>query len=344
MSIDVRLSHPCTHIIMEEVVPLSGRDLVPSSKMSSSRTVRVLVNDQYYVPPGGLGSSAVLLGSSPGPHRIDSCKREIVISTSQQTVSLMLPNLNVVSTEDVIRLFRQSMSHVSFLDVAGRIQISDSDFTGPTSRVLVSGSGASSIGFGVQRGARGKWLYPGWSVVSFEDGKKVVFEDDILGDPVFKMTYIAESSSCPRCDGMLIENDYRYDMLGNMVMVQDENLLYQASLKILLTTIRSNPYHPTYGSAINSRIGSKAVGAVASQITSDVQTALSNMQQMQQAQSKFQAVSLRERLYSVSSVRVTQDPSDQTTFKVDVVVSNGSGLPVDLSVLYRYPGTRSSSR
>jgi len=49
-------------------------------------------------------------------------------------------------------------------------------------------------------------------------------------------------------------------------------------------------------------------------------------------------VSLKERLYSVLAVEVLQHKNDPTTFLVDVVVTNGTGVPVSLSIVFAVPG------
>jgi hypothetical protein len=130
----------------------------------------------------------------------------------------------------------------------------------------------------------------------------------------------------------------RFDLQGDVITIVDENLLYQAALKIILTQIGSNPFHKTYGSSITSRIGLKAIGATATLLTEDVQRALSTMRQLQDEQSKYQQVSRKERLYSVLSVRVVPNEDDLTAFLVNVVVSNSSGTPVSITIVFSVAG------
>jgi hypothetical protein len=106
----------------------------------------------------------------------------------------------------------------------------------------------------------------------------------------------------------------------------------------MLTQIQSNPYHPDYGSAISSRIGTKAIGAAVSLLTGDVQTALAKMQNQQNYQSKFQVVSAKEKLYAVTSVRVTPSTTDATVFDVSVVLRNAAGEPISISIVFSVSG------
>lgn len=343
MSKDFQIAFPCPHLVLEEVVALGPdrRSLVPKAPVASANVVRILVNDEAYIPPGGLYSQAQVEGAVSGPFRIQRCDRTFTVQSSTESVSVELPVGTQVDVLTVAKLLRNNLTDVAVEVVRGHLVLTDTATLGLGSRIQVGGAGAASLGFSVQRGARGRRIYPGWGLASSPStvvGRYLKFNEPIKQNPVFKVAYVAEPSRCPRCSATYIENDYRFNLQGDAVLVQDENLLYQAALKILLTQIRSNPYHPSYGSAISSRIGAKAVGAVASLITGDVQTALANMQAMQRAQTEFQVVSPKERLFSVSSVRVTPNASDPTVFEVDVVVTNAAGTPIAISIVFSVPG------
>jgi phage baseplate assembly protein W len=120
-------------------------------------------------------------------------------------------------------------------------------------------------------------------------------------------------------------------------MIQDENLLYQAALKIILTDRGSNPYNKWYGTQIRSRIGSKALAGVAAVISEDVRQALVNYQGLQEKQAFYQKVSYKERLYTVLAVDVKPHAQDQTTFLIEVVVQNASNETVNLTTIFTVP-------
>jgi len=156
-------------------------------------------------------------------------------------------------------------------------------------------------------------------------------------NPMLKATYVVPARRCLRCSGTYIENDYRFDETGQGLLIQDENLLYQAALKILLTDRGSNPYHDWYGSTIRSRIGAKAIGGVASAISEDVRRTLVRMQTVQNEQAQYQQVTAKERLYSILQVQTLPHQQDPTTFLVDVTVQNASSEPISLSVVFSVP-------
>lgn len=343
MSRDFQLAHPCPHLVLEEVVPLAGdrRTLVPKAPVASSGTVRILANDEVYIPRGGLFSQAQITGDTSGPFRIADCDTAFTVTSSTETVSFVLPTGARIEAEAIAKILRGKLTQVVVEVIRGRLVLTDAGSYGLSSYVLVGGPAAPSLGFKVQYGAKGRKIYPAWELASMPgviSGRYPKFREPLKTNPMIKVSYVAPVERCPRCAATFIENDYRYDLQGDAILIENENLLYQAALKIILTRIQTNPYHPSYGSAITSRIGSKAIGATATLITEDVQRALSTMQSLQSQQSKLQAVSAKERLYTVSSVRVSPSPSDPTVFGVDVVVRNASGDPIALTIVFSVPG------
>jgi hypothetical protein len=159
----------------------------------------------------------------------------------------------------------------------------------------------------------------------------------LRSNPLLKVTYTVPVQRCLRCRASFVENDYRFTGSGQGIFVNNEDLLYQASLKLLLTDRGSNAYHPWYGTNIRSRVGHKAIGAVSTLISEDVRRALARMQELQREQAKYQGVSFQERLYSVLQVHVRPHIEDPTTFLIDVVVQNSSSTPINLNIVYTVP-------
>jgi phage baseplate assembly protein W len=163
------------------------------------------------------------------------------------------------------------------------------------------------------------------------------FNEPVKQNPVFKVTYTVPQRRCLRCGGARVENDYRFDNQGLVLVVENENLLHQAALKILLTGKGTNPFHKWYGTTLKSRIGSKAIGAVAGLINEDVRRALEAMQRLQVAQARFQSVSYKERLATIQSVQTYPLDTDPTTFMIEVIAVNASRQPVNVSTVFTVP-------
>jgi hypothetical protein len=339
--------------------PVDNRRMITRAPVANAPSVRVLINNSIYVPPGGLSSQALLQGG-PGPYRIQRCTgllgpdaNKITVMSSKGSVTISLPLGQRIKTADLERFLKLSPLNdiVTITTRNNAIAFGDAATTGPKSFVRVSGQGAGALRF-TQRGARGKEIYPGWDLVARKDVYPSVtplgltpvparyprFKKPILGNPDIKVTYAAMPERCPRCQATYVENDYRFDVAGEVITIENENLLYQACLKAILTIRGSNPYHPGYGSTLLSRIGSKQVRATAASLKEDVINTLSRVQSVQNGQRKFQQVQDRERLYRINTVTVRPSGDDPTVFFLDVSVTNGTGQPVQLSIVYSAPG------
>lgn len=362
MSLEVQIAFPCPHLIIEEPVVLGSdrQTLTPKAPMANQNSVRILANDRYYIPSMGLYSQAILVAANPGPFRIRRCVdligpdgNLIVITTSGGSVSIRLPEGDRVTTAAVEKAIRIAVGTIVQVGITptGAIALADINTVGADSFVRVEGKGATAIGFTEQTGARGKMIYPPWKILnqktvqypSYLEGltppptSYPKFALPLKGNPDLKVTYATQGEQCPRCRGTFVENDWRFDPQGDVILIDNENLLYQACLKALLTVKGSNPFHPFYGSSILDRIGSKLVGGVLLQIQEDVRAALQNVRAVQSKQQQYQIVTDKERLYAVLAANV-KPGNDPTTVLVNVTVQNASADPIALSIVFTVPG------
>ncbi len=354
MSTDYQLAWRCPHLTMEEVVPLDPdrRSLFTSQPIAGSGTVRILVNDELYIPQGGLFVRATLYGTVSGPFDITENEANLTVTSLAGSQTFTFPISGTVrwTTDQVVTyMLRNGLSVVSASNSNGHLLFGDISTIGPDSFVEVSGKAAHSLGFGAvicgdtsgyQRRAQGRQIYPAWVLGNREDtitNRYPRFRASVVTNPVFKVTYTVPAQRCRRCRATFVENDYRFDTNGQAILIENENLLYQAALKIILTDQGSNPYHAWYGTTLRSRIGSKAIAAVSALISEDVRRALARLQVLQEEQSKYQTVTFKERLYSVLSVEVLPHEQDPTTFMVNIVAQNASSEPVNLSIVFTVP-------
>ena len=201
--------------------------------------------------------------------------------------------------------------------------------------------------FSFQPQSKGTQTYPAWTLISAETnpdsgevyGRRVSFLKP-LNNPnlIVQATYSMISSRCLRCQGLVVENDYRYNEVGDIRRVENENLLQQRCLKVLLTDRGSNVFHNWYGSNLRTRIGAKSIGAIAGALKVDVERALETLRDIQDQQGGFQTMSAKERLIGVVSVEVAPLENDPTAFIIDVVVRNGSNENVNITAVYTSPG------
>ena len=360
MSREIQIGFPCPHYIVEEPVTLGSdrRTVVTGSPIASELSVRLMINNSLYIPNTGLQSQAFLTSSSSGPYKIEKCvgllgpmSNVLVIETPEGRWEIALPLSKRISLADLKKklVLTEIFDYVEVTEQDGAIAFKEKMNLGKDSWIKVSGKGAEALGF-VQKGARGMELFPPWALFKEESElplalnprsastKKLMFKRPLKGNPQIKLSYVTLPSLCKRCRASFVENDYRFNPLGELLTITDENLLFQACLKMILTERSSNPYHPAYGSNIMKRIGKKAVNAPMGQIKEDVQKALRTVVSLQKQQREFQTVTSKELLYRIGSIDVRTDPQDPTTYFVDVIVYNASNQPVSISVTYTAPG------
>lgn len=354
MSKDVQIAFPCPHLVVEartEVDVLDDRTLLLRQPLAAVSLVRVLANDNLFVPAGGVQIPAKLLAGRAGPFQIPPTENLLDVQTQDARFEVLLPTGRMVTSAQVVQAINQAKPDIVGLTVEsrnGRIAFDETNGTGVFSRILIGGTAATHIGL-IQRGARGQEVIPGWQIVKEEDDlqvegqptrtvRKIQFRKPIQKRWYFKTTYTVELSRCPRCRGTGVENDWRFDEQGEVRMVGDENLLTQMGLKILLTEVGSNPYHTWYGTNFISQIGSKALANAAATIQEDARETLRRLKSLQERQATYQNVTGKERLYVIERVNVVPFEDNPTAFALDVVVRNASNQPVNITIVYTAPG------
>lgn len=306
--------------------------------------VRVLVNDQYLIPSTGYFSPATFLGDVKEPFRIPLRENVVTVTTPTGSVTRTL-TVGYRSLAELIPLFTVPSIGLSAEGSGGRLLLRETTRVGRESWINLHGFAASAIGFGNQNRISGTKVFPGWTLIRRpvisgmqESGYTLMFREPFQANPFFRVSYPVPRAYCLRCRATGVENDYGFDSSGEALMVQDENLLYQATLKIILTDLRSNPYHTWYGTILRSLIGQKAIPGTAESIKATIRDALDNFQKVQIEQAKYQDVTAKERLYAIQSIDVSTLENDPTTFIVDLVVSNFSSDPISLTIVYTAPG------
>lgn len=358
MSKDFQLAWNCPHVIGEEKVTLGldRQTLVTSKPIGGVGMLKLVANDTIQVPQvNGVQSSAILKGSKKEPFRILPGEQDLSVTTGGQTLSIVLPT-GYLTADRVLALL-----HSGFSALPGRTSLTgtkDQGYLvfrenlelGPYSKILIQGGAKSALGFGSQVGTTGRLVLPPWTLVGRElvdppidptaqsRGYYIRFLNPIRAGYYFRVTYPVAPDLCLRCLGTEVENDYRFDASNNPLLVEDNNLLYQSCLKVLLTEIRSNIYYPWYGTNLIGSIGTKALSGSVLAIQQTIRTALTNFQNLQTTQAKFQRLTAKERLYAVDRVSVTPSANDPTTFLVEVAVRSYSNDPVEITIVYSTPG------
>ena len=355
VSRDVQLAWNCPHLTLEERVTLGSdrRSLPTLQPIASSSIIGILADYDVQIPQEGLYSQAKLVSFQAGPYTLIENETDLTVVTSGETFTVTLSSAKFYTADEIAVLLNRASTTKKTVSGSenGRLTITDTASIGPRSIVQVFGLSLPKLGFGTQSGAQGKMLYPPWELYTPPTeitSRYPRFTQPLTYNPILAVTYVTSQQRCLRCRGTSVENDYRFSAVatekvpaGSIITIANEDLLYQAALKIVLTKRGSNPFHPSYGSTVLSRIGSKTLAATAAAINQDVQRALLLLQETQTTQAQYQTVTSRERLYAVLDVATTPDQYDPTVYYVKVTVQNASTSPITLNIVYATSGVTS---
>lgn len=125
-------------------------------------------------------------------------------------------------------------------------------------------------------------------------------------------------------DLALVDGNLSIKSDGSVRTVTDTLKLRQDILKIIVTPLGSNKFHPWYGCSMGEGlIGNNfADNIIELEVQTSVQQSLERLRQLQLAQSTSQNVSLGELIAAIGEVEVNRNPIDLRQLNARVVVSS----------------------
>jgi hypothetical protein len=345
MSYDRQLDQACSHQVVEESLYLRDRQIVrPLRPIASLTSVRVRLNRLVEIPSEGVYTSATTTGSKTGPFDIKYGVNDIlVLSVSEGSVqTLRLPYGTKLSADKIVQVLNSQVRDAYFEVSSKQRLVVKTARSGPaaTLRVYPSSTALTVTGLLANRVWRGQVIVSGWSLVNDPNSlldrpsKLIVFDYPLKGmDDFVEVDYVTVRQECRRCGGLGVENDWRYSN-GQLLTIENEDLLEQEFSKMIYTIQGSNPFHVWYGTSIVNSIGRKvgASGIIQNMIVSDIHEAFRRWQTIkrQQEEKVGQPVSDEEFPFRLISVTPTQSVQDPTIFKIDIVLQNRSSRPVTI--------------
>lgn len=131
--------------------------------------------------------------------------------------------------------------------------------------------------------------------------------------------------------------DIKIEPDGNLSFVFDNSKLRQDIIKILLTKLGENKFHPSYG----SEIGSIDIGYITDRATLEldlkgsVEEAIRKIMSLQKGQTLKQFVTPAERIVSLLNVDVKRDTIDPRLYNIFITVQTGALTSVGESITVR---------
>lgn len=124
-------------------------------------------------------------------------------------------------------------------------------------------------------------------------------------------------------DLALIDGDISIKSDGSIRTVTDTPKLRQDILKIILTPLGSNRFHPWYGCSISENLIGRDFpdNLIEVEAQTTIQQSLERLRQLQLAQSTTQQVSLGELITSIGPISINRNPIDLRQINIRVAVT-----------------------
>lgn len=156
----------------------------------------------------------------------------------------------------------------------------------------------------------------------------------------FEVVYVTFKGFCPKCAGLEVIDDIKYDIRGHFSTVRNENLLLQNLEKFTVTEIQSNAFHTFIGTSLVNLLGQRITDTsfIASKVTQEISSTLEVLKSLQeQYVSIGREMTSGELFDTVQNIQVRFDEVDPTIIRTDVTVLAQSGKNVDFTQFLQLP-------
>lgn len=170
---------------------------------------------------------------------------------------------------------------------------------------------------------------------------KIVFRKQLQDvGPIIELSYTTAAEHCRRCHSLKVENDFRFDNTGRVIIVQNEEKMVQDLFKFVITVRGSNKFHTALGTGILNLVGTKLFNleVLRLETTRDTAESVQSLIRLQQRQLTYQVVTIREILERLVSVDLEQNTEDPTVLDILVAVESASGQLETETIPLRVPG------
>lgn len=157
--------------------------------------------------------------------------------------------------------------------------------------------------------------------------KKIFFKKKLKRkDDIFEISYYTDSVNCRRCHGVNIEDDFKFNQQGKIIIIENQQKLIQHVHKFVFTILGSNPFHELIGTNLFNLIGSKISNfdLLTLRLQEDLITTLQIYIERQISQASTQEVTDAEFLYKIESINIEQNINDPTIISVTIILINRS--------------------
>lgn len=138
-------------------------------------------------------------------------------------------------------------------------------------------------------------------------------------------------------DFRIINGDISFDDQGRTELVRNNNKLVQAVLKLISTTLGSDPFEPSYGLGITSAsLGTLTTANITQQkMESEITSGLEALQAEQQSLAQIQVLTPGEIIQNIDYVVVEQDETDPRQYNIFIELTTLERTPITVTTAIR---------
>jgi len=157
---------------------------------------------------------------------------------------------------------------------------------------------------------------------------------------LISVDYLVPLNKCRKCKRTGQVNDYDYDKLGEVIIVQKEQKMLQDLLKMTLAVRGSNKAHPWWGTSLMSFIGTTRLSDYyETKFKGELIEIGEKIKDLQTQQSQYQQVDDKEFFSFLDNITVEQSDVDPNFYEIEayVISQAGTSIPLDTSLYFSKP-------
>lgn len=138
-------------------------------------------------------------------------------------------------------------------------------------------------------------------------------------------------------DIKIVNGDISFDGQGRAELVRNNNKLVQSVLKLISTSLGSDPFEPGYGLGITvDSLGSVTTASVTTQkLEAEILSGIQVLQAEQQTLARTQVLTPGEIIQNIDFVVVEQDASDPRQYNIFIELTTLEQTPITINTAIR---------
>jgi len=158
------------------------------------------------------------------------------------------------------------------------------------------------------------------------------YRDENYPVDLISVNYQVDVNKCAKCKRIGQLNDFDFDKLGELILVQDEEKLLQDVMKFTIAIKGSNKAHIWWGTTLNSYVGTARVNDYYKpKFKSEIISAGDKIKDLQIQQTQYQTVSDEEFFSHFENITVEQSDYNPNFYEINALVVSQADTAIEMS-------------